>query len=354
MQTKAATFGTIRGLAGAARQRAPMPSRPLVTAAAHKGPHDGVMKAAIAAAAAAQIFVGGQAMALGNIKGIMPQRNRDEDNAAREALDRSENKQPAVQSRGLSAPSPSGSIKDFGDDVESAAKSAADNVTKNIPKPTANSFDTSALQVNVGLFDKVQDAAETAKDSASSTVGAAKRNVTEAQESAIGKLSEKGGAAANLTDGRLKDELENAKDKAPYIQGGPVRSTPDILNLDEPGKKIRSEFGKLTDKVKGVSGPAVWGRNLQVDVGYGASEEVKNVAPVVDQDRLAESSKKADAGDVAAEFGPGQQSAAGAPGGERPRSTESSDFRSGAADQSPAARFGAPTAAAKALSGDTV
>ena len=27
------------------------------------------------------------------------------------------------------------------------------------------------------------------------------------------------------------------------LQGGPVRSTPDILNLDEPGKKIRSVRG---------------------------------------------------------------------------------------------------------------
>lgn len=199
---------------------------------------DGVMKAAIAAAAAAQLSVG-QALTLGNIKGIMPQRNREEDNAAREALERTESKQPLVQDRDITAPSTAGAV-----------------------------------------------------------------------------------------------------------EGGPVKSTPDILNLDEPGKKIRSELGKLTDKVKGVSGPAVWGRNLQV--------EVKNVAPVVDQDRIAESSKKGDAGDVAAKFGPGQQSAAGVPGGDPSQSTETFDFRAGAADQSPEARFGAPTAAAKALSADTV
>lgn len=44
------------------------------------------------------------------------------------------------------------------------------------------------------------------------------------------------------------------------------------------------------------------------------------MAPFVDQDRIADSSKKGDAGDVADEFGPGQQSNAGVPSGERPRS----------------------------------
>lgn len=37
------------------------------------------------------------------------------------------------------------------------------------------------------------------------------------------QLSEKGGAAANLTDGRLKEELENTKYKAPYLQAIPSR-----------------------------------------------------------------------------------------------------------------------------------
>ena len=44
---------------------------------------------------------------------------------------------------------------------------------------------------------------------------------------------------ADANGGQLVDELKNAKDKAPYVQGGPVRSSPDILNLDEPGKVIR-------------------------------------------------------------------------------------------------------------------
>ena len=45
------------------------------------------------------------------------------------------------------------------------------------------------------------------------------------------------------------------------------------------------EFQKLTDKVKGVSGPVVWGRNLQVDVGYGASKEAR---PSRDVDGLSD------------------------------------------------------------------
>ena len=44
------------------------------------------------------------------------------------------------------------------------------------------------LQVDVGLFNKVQDAAGSAKDNAAGTVDVNKRNVTSAQESAIGKV----------------------------------------------------------------------------------------------------------------------------------------------------------------------
>ena len=51
-------------------------------------------------------------MAVGNIQGIEPSRNRDEDKAARAALDSAENKQPPVQGYSFTqAPSPSGAVK---------------------------------------------------------------------------------------------------------------------------------------------------------------------------------------------------------------------------------------------------
>ena len=53
------------------------------------------------------------------------------------------------------------------------------------------------------------------------------------------QLKGKAGSLADANGGQLVDELRNAKEKAPYVQPGPVRSTPDILNLDEPGKVIR-------------------------------------------------------------------------------------------------------------------
>lgn len=464
MQTKAATLGSTQGLRAPVQHRVSTRSRPVVMAAAHKGPHEGVMKAALAAAAAAQIFASNPAMALGNIKGVMPQRNRDEDTAARAAMDAAENKGPAVQDRTFStADSPSGALKasdarprasvgntsttsSFNEGVDKAsgafgrakeagkalaggnlptafsfdtdslqvnvgtpgstsaeggkqigggapsaggekqafnlqgpgsnqnrvaeiqnlnpAKAAKNAVTKaKNALPTANAFDTGSLQVNVGLLDKASSAVDSAKGvvgDAKSAVGdaaptdlagAASRKVSSAQEAAIGKLGEKAGS---LTDGRLKDELENTKEKAPYIQGGPVRSTPDILNLDEPGKKIRSEASKLANKVTNTSAPAPWGDSLQVNVSYGTSKEVKDKAPdssKINVDNITEKSRKGDAGGVSDDFGPGEQSVASGSKGTRPRSTETSDFRAGAADQSDAARFGAPTAAAKAISG---
>ena len=48
---------------------------------------------------------------------------------------------------------------------------------------------------------------------------------------------------ADANGGDLAKELSNAKDKAPYVQPGPVRSSPDILNLDKPGKVIREASG---------------------------------------------------------------------------------------------------------------
>ena len=122
---------------------------------------------------------------------------------------------------------------------------------------------------------------------------------------------------------------------------------------------------------------------------------MKDIAP--DQSKIAAGSKAGDAGAVADEFGDGEQSVKAGADGTRPRSTvsdaaglsaaaqwrsciactrphvaaadvlfphvlvvnaalhamlqETSDFRSGATDQSPEARFGAPTAIAKKISG---
>ncbi len=53
------------------------------------------------------------------------------------------------------------------------------------------------------------------------------------------QLKSKAGEVADVNGGALLKELQDSKNKAPYVQPGPVRATPDILNLDEPGKVIR-------------------------------------------------------------------------------------------------------------------
>ena len=55
----------------------------------------------------------------------------------------------------------------------------------------------------------------------------------------VSQLKSKAGEAADINGGALVKELQDSKNKAPYVQPGPVRATPDILNLDEPGKVIR-------------------------------------------------------------------------------------------------------------------